>query len=252
MKRTLTILTGASRGMGQAMATLLLQRGGTVLCIARQTAPALLEQAQAHGAQLLQWQYDLAEPQEAAQALQQWLCTQASAHFTQAALINNAGLIPPLVPLAQAQPQDTARALRVGLEAPMLLCSAFLQGTEGWAAQRRILNISSGLGRRPMASMAAYCAAKAGLDHFSRCLALDQAHAAHPVRVCSLAPGVIDTDMQLQLRSGNAQAFPDQGSFAQLHQRGQLSSAQAAAQRVLAWLDREDFGQPPVADVREG
>ncbi len=251
MKRTLTILTGASRGMGLALATLLLQRGGTLLCMARQTAPELLEHAQAHGAQLLQWQYDLAEAQEAAQALQQWLLTQAGAPFTQATLINNAGAIPPLVPLAQAQAHDTTRALRVGLEAPMLLCSAFLQGTQGWAAQRRILNISSGLGRRPMASMGAYCAAKAGMDHFTRCLALDQAHASPPVRVCSLAPGVIDTDMQAQLRGGEPQAFPDQGSFAQLHQRSQLSSPQLAAQRVLAYLEREDFGQHPVADVRD-
>uniref|UniRef100_UPI003C77E626 SDR family NAD(P)-dependent oxidoreductase n=1 Tax=Escherichia coli TaxID=562 RepID=UPI003C77E626 len=81
------------------------------------------------------------------------------------------------------------------LEAPLLLTGAFLRGTAGWTGARRVLNISSGLGRRAMASQAAYCAAKAGMDHFTRCVALEQEGLANGARVCSLAPGVIDTDM---------------------------------------------------------
>jgi len=69
--------------------------------------------------------------------------------------------------------------------------------------------------------------------------------------VCSLAPGVIDTDMQVQLRGADAAAFPDRGSFEQLKQGGALSSPRDAAHRVLAWLDRADFGANPVADVRD-
>ena len=72
-----------------------------------------------------------------------------------------------------------------------------------------IINISSGLGRRPMASQSAYCAAKAGMDHFTRCLALEEAAKPHGAKVCSLAPGVIDTGMQVQLRGADAAAFPD-------------------------------------------
>ena len=70
---------------------------------------------------------------------------------------------------------DLARALRVGLEAPMQLTAAFLGATDAWTVPRKVLNISSGLGRRAMASQAAYCAAKAGMDHFTRCVALDEA-----------------------------------------------------------------------------
>ena len=97
----------------------------------------------------------------------------------------------------------------------------------------------------------AYCAAKAGMDHFTRCLALDEARKPHGARVCSLAPGVIDTDMQTQLRSANAAQFPDAHNFAQLKAGGQLTSPADAAVRVLAWLERRDFGNPPVADVRD-
>ena len=249
--KPLTILTGASRGMGLAMASELLVRGGTLLCISRQTSHELDVLAKAHGTELIQWKYDLALPAPVAEALHAWLGWQDASAFATATLINNAGVIPPLVPMEQANTQDTIHALRVGLEAPMVLTSAFLAATANWSAQRRVLNISSGLGRRAMASQAAYCAAKAGLDHFTRCLALDQAHSANPARVCSLAPGVIDTDMQVQLRSSDPTLFPDQAGFESMHIRGQLAGPQEAASRVLAVLERSDFGTQPVADVRD-
>jgi NAD(P)-dependent dehydrogenase (short-subunit alcohol dehydrogenase family) len=133
----------------------------------------------------------------------------------------------------------------------MLLSAAFLRATDSWQATRKILNISSGLGRRAMASQSAYCATKAGMDHFTRCLALDEALKPRGAKVCSLAPGVIDTDMQVQLRSADDALFPDRKGFAGLHLGGQLTSPDEAARRVLAYLARADFGQNPVADVRE-
>jgi NAD(P)-dependent dehydrogenase (short-subunit alcohol dehydrogenase family) len=141
--------------------------------------------------------------------------------------------------------------MRVDLEAPMLLAGAFLRATAAWTTTRRILNISSGLGRRAMASQAAYCAAKAGMDHFTRCVALEQAALPHGARICSLAPGVIDTDMQVQLRGADASSFPDRGNFVGLKDKGMLSSPQDAARKVLAFLQRADFGSNPVADVRD-
>ena len=114
-----------------------------------------------------------------------------------------------------------------------------------------MLNISSGLGRRAQASQSAYCAAKAGMDHFTRCLALDEAGKPNGAKVCALAPGVIDTDMQAQLRGADVARFPDQGNFAKLHAGGQLTSPEEAAARVLAYLARPDFGANPVADVRD-
>ncbi|MGQ3198153.1 MAG: SDR family NAD(P)-dependent oxidoreductase, partial [Hydrogenophaga sp.] len=67
----------------------------------------------------------------------------------------------------------------------------------------------------------------------------------------SLAPGVIDTDMQSQLRAGDSAAFPDLERFVELKRQGQLTSPAEAAARVLAWLERPDFGTQPVADVRD-
>ncbi len=88
------------------------------------------------------------------------------------------------------------------------------------------------------------------MDHFTRCLALDEALLPHGAKVCSLAPGVVDTDMQVHLRGADPKAFPDLANFAGLHAQGQLASPQAAAARVLAYLERTDFGAQAVADAR--
>ena len=248
---SLTLLTGASRGLGLAMAQQLLAPGHTLLTLARHPSQALAAQAQAAGAQLTQWPVDLSESHAVSTRLREWLALFGDDRFEQATLINTAGVIPPIGPLRDAQAADTQGALRVGLEAPMLLTTAFLDATRHWRGRRRVLNISSGLGRRPMASQAAYCAAKAGVDLFTRCVALDEASQPNGARVCSLAPGVIDTDMQVQLRGADAAAFPDRARFEALKTQANLSSPDAAARRVLAWLAREDFGESVVADVRD-
>lgn len=250
MKIKLFIITGASRGMGLCLAEQLLAPGHNLLCISRTRSIELADEAHRRDAQLQQWACDLSDPQPVAAQICQWLEAQDPGLIDSASLINNAGVIPPVLPLSESNPAALAKALRVGLEAPLVLTAAFLGSTRHWPASRKVLNISSGLGRRPMASQAAYCAAKAGMDHFTRCLALDEAAQPNGAKVCSLAPGVIDTDMQSQLRSADPARFPDQDNFMRLKASGQLTSAHDAACRVLAYLQREDFGIQPVADVR--
>jgi NAD(P)-dependent dehydrogenase (short-subunit alcohol dehydrogenase family) len=113
-----------------------------------------------------------------------------------------------------------------------------------------VLGISSGAGKRAIAGWAAYCAAKAGLDHATRVMALDEALRPHPARLVSLAPGIIDTDMQGELRAAPAAGFPEHDNFVQLKAHGQLATPADAAARILAFLARDDFGREPVADVR--
>lgn len=251
MTSDLFILTGASRGMGLSIAEQLLSPQHVLLCISRHINPALAAQAQQATCPLEQQTLDLQDPLRAADALAHWLKSASSGQFTSATLINNAGVIPSIAPLSASNPVQLSHALRVGLEAPMLLTSVFLNITQAWGVPRRVLNISSGLGRRAMASQAAYCAVKAGIDHFTRCLALDEALKENGAKVCSLAPGVIDTDMQVQLRTAKTTDFPDQSNFTQLKDSGHLSSPSDAAQRVLTFLFKPEFGTLPVADVRD-
>ncbi len=199
---------------------------------------------------LAQWTADLQDATQTAIELQTWLKPQL-AKLDSITLINNAGMIPQIAPLSDMPATEIAKALRVGIEAPMLLTAAFLQATAHFSGLKKVLNISSGLGRRAMASQAGYCAAKAALDHFTRCLALEEALKPHGAKVCSLAPGVIDTDMQVQLRSTPSSSFPDQAAFIGMKVQGSLTSPHEAAGRLIAYLARSDFGSNPVADVRD-
>ncbi|MDP3610804.1 MAG: SDR family NAD(P)-dependent oxidoreductase, partial [Rubrivivax sp.] len=123
--------------------------------------------------------------------------------------------------------------------------------TATWSAPRKVLLVSSGLGRRAMAGSASYCAAKAGLDHLARAVALEEADKPGGARIVSLAPGVIDTDMQVQLRTADRKLFPAGEMFAGLKSGGQLDSPATAATKLLNYLDRADFGSQPVGDVRD-
>jgi NAD(P)-dependent dehydrogenase (short-subunit alcohol dehydrogenase family) len=247
----LTILTGASRGLGRAMAEQRLRAGHRLLALARRPDPTLADIARAAGATLEQWSVDLARPAEVAARLEAWLASLEPADLTAATLVNNAALLTPPGPIGATEAGALADALRVGLEAPVLLTRAFLRATDAWAVPRKVLNVSSGLGRFAMAGSAPYCAVKAGLDHFSRALALDEALKPNGAKVVSLAPGVIDTDMQVQLRGADPGVFTEQHRFATMKASGALDRPDTAAAKVLAVLDGADFGTKVIADVRE-
>ena len=200
---------------------------------------------------MIDWQADLADPAPVAARLESWLLAQDATQIASATLINNAGVVSQLAPLSGVASADLSNALRVGLEAPLLLTAAFLRATQAWSSPRKVLLISSGLGRRAMAGSASYCAAKAGMDHLARAVALEEAGKPNGARIVSLAPGVIDTDMQIQLRAADPQLFPERDRFVGLKTGGQLDSPAQAAAKVLRVLDRADFGREPIADVRD-
>jgi benzil reductase ((S)-benzoin forming) len=231
----LFVITGSSRGLGAALARQLAQPGHTVIGIARKSDPPLPAE---------QWALDLSEPLPAAERLQAWL--RAHQGWQSATLINNAALLSQPGPLAATDLTELSAAMRVGLEAPALLSRAFLAETAG-VPTRRILNISSGLGRRAMAGSASYCAVKAGLDHLSRALALEEPE----VGIVSLAPGVIDTAMQVQLRGADPQRFPEHARFEGLKASGQLQTADDTARAIVRFLMRSDFGKTVVSDIRD-
>lgn len=245
MNTPLSIVTGASRGLGRAVAEQLLARGHQVLSISRTSPDGLSSPLLQH------WTADLADARVVAARLATWLAERGPETFGALNLINNAGVISHLAPLGAIESADLANALRVGLEAPMLLTAAFLRATQTWTVSRKVVLVSSGLGRRAMAGSASYCAAKAGLDHLARAVALEEQTRSNGARIVSLAPGVIDTDMQMQLRQADAQRFPERERFIDLQAKGLLDSPSQAAARLLTYLDRADFGDNPVADVRD-
>ena len=247
---TLVILTGASRGLGQGIAAHYLAQGAFVLGLARHHAADLKA-----GDALEQWPVDLSDPLPVAARLGAWLAEfEARAGHKpprRVRLIHNAAMLSEPGDIAGSDPANLAQSLRIGLEAPVALTAAFLRATADWTgADRRVLFVSSGLGRRAMAGSAAYCAQKAGLDHFARALALEEQARPGGARVASVAPGIIDTDMQKQLRGADPQRFPERAKFDEFHRSGALDTPATAAARLIALLERDDYGANPVADVR--
>jgi NAD(P)-dependent dehydrogenase (short-subunit alcohol dehydrogenase family) len=203
------------------------------------------------GSELISWEVDLVDSEPVAERLAGWLAAQDASAIASVTLINNAGVVSDPAPLSAGRSAELARALRVGLEAPMLLTAAFLRATAAWTVPRKVLMVSSGLGRYAIAGSASYCAAKAGMDNLARAVALEEAAAPNGARVVSLAPGVIDTDMQVQLRSASAERFPERERFVGMKTGGLLMSPALAASKVLKVLAKEDFGSTVIADVRE-
>jgi benzil reductase ((S)-benzoin forming) len=238
----LFIVTGASRGLGLAVAQQLLAQGHAVLGIARR-APEV-----AMTGHWTLWNADLADAAATAARLEAWLVEQKPSAAT---LINNAAALSQPAPLSAVPAAELSTAMRVGLEAPALLSAAFLRATGGWPTPRQVLLVSSGLGRRAMAGAASYCAVKAGLDHLARAVALEEAAKTHGARIVSLAPGIIDTDMQVQLRGADRALFPEGARFKEMKSGGHLDSPATAATKLIRYLARADFGANPVADVRD-
>lgn len=244
----LYIVTGTSRGLGAALAVQLRDRGVELLCLSRGRNVAL--DMDGGDGRVRQWSVDLADAVAVAEQVRSWLLKRGPEGVDGIVLINNAALLEPPGAFASQSVGTITQALRVGLEAPLLLCRAVLLAAAEWNRPCRLLNVSSGLGQRPLAGVATYCAVKAGLDHYSRTLAQELRESGSASRVVALAPGIIDTGMQVQLRSADASAFAAQSVFAGFKADGALDSPERAAEKMLAFLDRPDFGDDAVADLR--
>ncbi|MCF8199485.1 MAG: SDR family oxidoreductase [Sulfuritalea sp.] len=237
------VLTGHTRGLGAAIARNLLARNVSVLAIARHRNAEL---GARHPELLQQVELDLADPA----ALQDWLESGAQHRFfsdsTTALLINNAGVLQPIGPAGTLDITAVGRAVALNVATPLILASAMIAATNK-LSDRRILHVSSGAAQNAYPGWSIYCASKAALDHHARCLALEETDS---LRVCSLAPGVIDTDMQTEIRACTEKQFPPREKFVALKNERQLALPADAAARLVAYLLSQKFGQTAVTDLR--
>jgi short-subunit dehydrogenase len=173
------LLTGATGGLGRAIARSLADRGATLLLSARQEAALEALAAELPGAGHRVLPADLAEP-GAAEAL-------AAAATGTEVLVANAGL-PAAGRMQDFTPEEVKRALRVNLEAPMLLAQALFPAM----LERRsghLLFISSLAGKSPAPQSSIYNATKFGLRGFALGLRTDLS--PHGVGVSLVSPGFI-------------------------------------------------------------
>jgi NAD(P)-dependent dehydrogenase (short-subunit alcohol dehydrogenase family) len=217
------IVTGASRGLGEAITSQLASLGCRVLACARSKdrLAELWDQVEE-----VEWTVcDLSDTGEAKR-----LVDLAIEKFGQLdGLINNAGTIDPIATLEDSRPESWAQAITVNLTAPALLMNAalpHLKETKG-----RIVNISSGAAIKVMHGWSAYCTSKAGLLHLTKIAAAE----CPEVAFFSLRPGVIDTQMQTEIRSSKGMTEADVEKFRDLKESGNLEPPEVPA-RSAVWL----------------
>jgi benzil reductase ((S)-benzoin forming) len=238
------ILTGHSRGLGAAIAAELLSRNIAVLALSRHQHAAL---SQSYPDLLQEVTFDLADAGALSAWLEDGVLTRFLADSDTVLLINNAGSVQPIGSPGMQNSASISQSIALNVAAPLMLSAAFVAAS-GHAGDRRIVHVSSGAARAAYSGWSVYCASKAALDHHARAVALD---GVPGLRICSLAPGVVDTAMQAEIRASTEQQFPLREKFIALKRESRLISPERCARSLVGHLLSPHFGAEPIADLRE-
>lgn len=182
------IVTGASRGIGRAIAERLAGGGATVICVARgANADATAQAITAAGGKAIPHSADVTD----AAAVDGLIKQVVDAHGRLDILVSNAGITRDQLMLRMKR-EDWDAVIATNLTASFTLCQAALRPMIKQRAGR-IVAIGSVVGQMGNAGQANYAASKAGLVGF--CKALAREVASRNITVNVVAPGLIETDM---------------------------------------------------------
>lgn len=181
------LVTGAGRGIGRAVSLALAREGANITAVSRSAAELdeLVGEIEASGGRGLAFAGDLRDSSVPPGAVSAAVEHFGGLHI----LVNNAG-VGAFAPVAETADEDWDRVIGTNLTAVFRMTRAALPHL--FHQGGHVFMISSLAGTNPIPGMAAYCASKAALDHFSACLMLEVRHRG--VKVITLAPGSVDTD----------------------------------------------------------
>lgn len=220
----LALVTGASRGLGRAIAEELSKREYEVVTFSR---------TRTNDTTFHQIEVDLSDGSSTRAALDAFEPMRAEA--TSLLVIQNAALIEPIQRAGNMDPVALSDHVQTNLLAPMLLTNALLDSS----IPVSLIHVTSGAAKRPISGWSAYCATKAGLDHFTETVALELEGTPHKIALFN--PGVMDTSMQTVIRSSSKEAFQDVEQFQAYETEGRLRSPQLVAETLMTHLIDHPF-----------
>jgi 3-oxoacyl-[acyl-carrier protein] reductase len=181
------LVTGAGRGIGRAVARELARAGAQVTAVSRTESEltSLVREVEAEGGRAFAFPADLQKPDDCAAAITAAVKNGGGLRI----LVNNAG-VGGFAPVAETTDELWDRIVATNLSSVFRLTRAALPHLSKQGGH--VFMVSSLAGQNPIAGMAAYCASKAALDHFSACLMLEVRQQG--VKVTTLAPGSVDTE----------------------------------------------------------
>lgn len=227
MKNGFYLITGTSRGIGEALAQKLLKQENTVLGVSRQQSKTLKSDRYHH------LSYDLADSSGLEEIVEKAGELVGGQEFDFLCLVNNAAAVEPLGPIERAGAMEIESHLRIGLLAPMILTSAFVRKFAVHKARKKVAFISSGVAVHPMQDMSLYCSSKAGLHMFAQCIGLEQDKRENGFEIVSISPGKVETAMQQAVRTGR---YAMAEYFQQAYESGELQDRSEVVEKIAVIL----------------
>lgn len=168
-------------------------------------------------------------------------------------LINNSGVISEILRTGKLKNSSIINDYNVNIVSPSILMNNFIKKYQNYTNKRIILNVSSGAGKYAIDAWGVYCASKSALDLFSENIQLEQSFfpVENQIKVFSVAPGVIDTQMQDQIRKTSPENFSNVEKFITLKENNELASPKETADLLLSIINNRDNYSSVVLDVRE-
>jgi benzil reductase ((S)-benzoin forming) len=237
---SLVWISGASAGIGAALARSVPWPGATVVDISRRGGAPGTEHLAA----------DLADPDGWARVADDFAARLAGFRGDRVVFVHNAGTLTPIGPAGTVDPTAYRRNVLLNSAAPQLLGDAFLRAVSPLRCEQHLVMLTSGAAKTPYAGWSGYCAGKAAVDHWVRTAGLEQQGRDPGCRVVAVAPGVVGTAMQAEIRAAGEDDFPAVERFRELHETGALADPDDVAGRIWALFDR-DLPTGTVLDLRD-
>jgi benzil reductase ((S)-benzoin forming) len=236
------VVTGASRGLGAGLAESFAARGMRLgLCARSRPVPPA-------GSDAVTAAVDVRD----ADAVDRF-AREVVERFGRVDLwVNNAGVLEPIGPLADADPQQLRENLEVNVLGAAHGAATFARHVRAREGGGLLINISSGAATTVYVGWAAYCASKAAVDMLTAVVASEERTAG--LVALAVSPGVVDTDMQALIRATPASVLPASDRFRRLHAEGRFNSPERVAafilERFAAMGEAGDDGPIEPASVR--
>jgi len=219
----IAIITGASKGIGEGIALAYQQNGYHIISISR-TKNENFQHIQ-------QIEFDLSKSVGIKDLLNQIFDEIKKTKVEKITLINNAGTLGKIGKIEDIT--DIAETVQLNTTAPLILTSIFLKLTQSWDCEKTIINISSGAAVKPYSGWTVYCATKAALDMMTQTISLEQEGLVNGAKVIAIYPGVVDTDMQAQIRKSDKNSFASLDRFLELKATNALADAKIVGEQIF-------------------
>ncbi len=239
MADRLFIVTGGSRGIGRALLGVAGDHGDHTASISRNGTPA-----ESH------LTADLADP-TSWNAVIDWMSTLIeSKTWGSIGLVHNAATLDPIGFAGEVGAADLQRQVQLNFAAPFVIGAGFLQLVQGLPTSSILVQMTSGAARTAYPGWSGYGPAKAAVDHWVRTVAIELGLRGALTTVLAVAPGVVDTAMQRQIRETPSTAFPEVERFRDMHETGSLATPENVAERLYRIMWTGELESGAVVDLR--